>query len=191
MGVGSTAPVTCPLNLRLRLYWCTPSGNDHGMIGGHASGKATTRPITVWLMVRVLPGPPRSPALNEISWRSPNTRDFAGVKRSASSLCKEEGLLRASLGPSVSGARKPFPGTQGRRGQRLGSHATETGLQKSLTGEPSASANLVWPFISWAPPWALLPCRHAKRRTHSPIAQDRAGSCARRLFRLVELGSSS
>jgi hypothetical protein len=28
-------------------------------------------------------------------------------------------------------------------------------------------------------------------RTHGPIAQDRAGPCARRLFRLVELGSSS
>jgi hypothetical protein len=62
---------------------------------------------------------PLTPALNEISWRSPNTRDFAGVNRSASSLCKEEGLLRAGLGPSVSGARKPFPGPRGRRGQSV------------------------------------------------------------------------
>ena len=34
----------------------------------------------------------------------------------------------AARPPSVSGGRKPFPGSQARRGQRLGSHATETGL---------------------------------------------------------------
>ena len=38
---------------------------------------------------------------------------------------------------------------------------------------------------------ALLPCGRAKGRTHNPIAQDRAGPCARYLFRLVELGSSA
>jgi Tripartite tricarboxylate transporter family receptor len=64
-----------------------------------------------------------------------------------------------------------------------------TGAATNIATE--AVVNLVSPFIPWAPPWALLPSRHAKRRTHSPIAQDRAGSCARRLFRLVELGSSS
>ena len=37
----------------------------------------------------------------------------------------------------------------------------------------------------------LLSCCHAEGRTHSPIAEDRVGPCARRLFRLVELGGSS
>ena len=77
--------------------------------------------------------PPRSPALNEISWRSPNTRDFARAHRPASSLCKEEGPLRGCLGLCVSGVRKPFPGALERRGQRLGSHATETGLHARVS----------------------------------------------------------
>src|SRR6266851_9389017 len=43
------------------------------------------------------------------------------------------GIVRDSLGPSVSGDRKPFPGARGRRGQRLGSHATETGLHARIS----------------------------------------------------------
>jgi hypothetical protein len=36
------------------------------------------RLITVWLEVRVLPSPPGSLALAEISWRLPNSRELAG-----------------------------------------------------------------------------------------------------------------
>jgi hypothetical protein len=32
----------------------------------------------VWLEVRILPAPPRSLALAEISWRLPNSRELAG-----------------------------------------------------------------------------------------------------------------
>jgi hypothetical protein len=97
-------------------------------VATHQSSTRSLGCLGIWLEVRILSGPPRSSALNEISWRSPNTRDFAGVNRSASSLCKEEGPLGGSLGPSVSGVRKPFPGARGRRGQRLSLHATKTGL---------------------------------------------------------------
>jgi hypothetical protein len=37
------------------------------------------------------------------------------------------------LGLCVSGVRKPFPGALERRGQRLGSHATETGLHARVS----------------------------------------------------------
>jgi len=53
---------------------------------------------------------------------------LARARKPGSGLCKEGRPLKGSLGPPVSGGRKPFPGSQARRGQRLGSHATETGL---------------------------------------------------------------
>jgi hypothetical protein len=34
--------------------------------------------ITVWLEVRILPGPPGSPTLGEISWLLPNGPELAG-----------------------------------------------------------------------------------------------------------------
>jgi methylase of polypeptide subunit release factors len=37
--------------------------------------------ITAWLQVRVLPGPPRIPALAEISWLRTNSAGLAGSRR--------------------------------------------------------------------------------------------------------------
>jgi hypothetical protein len=75
------------------------------LIFSRSSGIGDASLITVWSEVRILPGPPRTPALNEISCCLPNSRDFARVHWLASSLCKGEELLGGSLGPSVSGAR--------------------------------------------------------------------------------------
>jgi hypothetical protein len=44
----------------------------------------------------------------------PMHRSRIGAVVFASSLCKEEGPLGGSLGPSVSGLRKPFPGARDR-----------------------------------------------------------------------------
>src|SRR5262249_60463487 len=45
-----------------------------------------TLSITGWLEIRVLPGPPRSPTLTEISRGWTNTRGFAGRRASLQSL---------------------------------------------------------------------------------------------------------
>ena len=66
--------------------------------------------ITVWLEVRVLPGPPRTLVLTEISRGLPNTRDLARAFRLAFSLHQEKGPLSGNLGPCVSGLEKTFPG---------------------------------------------------------------------------------
>jgi hypothetical protein len=42
---------------------------------------------------------------------------------------RKKDRLRGNSGPSVSGVQKPFPRSKGRSVQRLGSHATETGLR--------------------------------------------------------------
>jgi hypothetical protein len=59
-------------------------------------------------------------------------RFCAGAQAGFRSL-QEEGPLRGSLGPSVSGGRKPFPGARARTGKRLGSHATETGFHARVS----------------------------------------------------------
>ena len=68
--------------------------------------------ITVWLEVRVLPGPPRTLVLTEISRGLPNTRDLARAFRLAFSLHQEKGPLSGNLGPCVSGLEKAFPGAR-------------------------------------------------------------------------------
>ena len=53
---------------------------------------------TVWLPVRVLPAPPRTPMLTEISRGLTNTPRFCGAAGPACSLCKEEGPLQGQFG---------------------------------------------------------------------------------------------
>src|SRR5262245_2083624 len=54
--------------------------------------------ITVWLEVRVLPAPPCSPTLTEISRGLTNTPRFCGGAGPACSLCREEGPLQRQFG---------------------------------------------------------------------------------------------
>src|SRR6266498_2937018 len=51
--------------------------------------------ITVWLPVRVLPAPPRTPTLTEISRGLTNSPRFRGGVGPAYILCSEEGPFRA------------------------------------------------------------------------------------------------
>jgi hypothetical protein len=56
--------------------------NEHGVIVGHPAGQATAKTITVWLMVRILPAPPRSLTQTEISrflTNSPELEGFVGA----------------------------------------------------------------------------------------------------------------
>jgi len=82
--------------------------------------------ITVWLQVRVLPGPPRTPTLTEISRGLTNTRGFTGAQGQLGISAGKKDRFRGRSGPSVSGGQKQFPEERGKSGQRLGSHATET-----------------------------------------------------------------
>jgi hypothetical protein len=86
--------------------------------------------ITVWLEVRVLPGPPRTPTLTEISRELTNSPRLRGGVGPAYFSARKKGRFRGSSGPSVSGVQKPFPRSLRRSEQRLGSHATETGLRE-------------------------------------------------------------
>jgi hypothetical protein len=62
--------------------------------------------------LRLLPGPPRTLVLTEISRGLPNTRDLARAFRLAFSLHQEKGPLSGNLGPCVSGLEKTFPGAR-------------------------------------------------------------------------------
>src|SRR5438034_4574539 len=65
-----------------------------------------------------------------------NLPDAQAVKSLRSLVRTPQGqqvLEGATTGPFVSCVRKPFPGAQGGRGQRLGSHATETGLHARVS----------------------------------------------------------
>jgi hypothetical protein len=79
--------------------------------------------ITVWLEVRILPGPPGSPAFAEISRRLMNTPELAGFREAARSLQLANWIsvpvsVLLSLGLEVS-----FPGNGDRERQRPGSNA--------------------------------------------------------------------
>src|SRR6266487_6161911 len=54
--------------------------------------------ISVWLPVRVLSAPPRTPMLTEISRGLTNTPRFCGAAGPACSLCREEGPLQRQFG---------------------------------------------------------------------------------------------
>ena len=79
--------------------------------------------ITVWLPVRVLPAPPRTPTLTKISRGLTNSPRFRGGVGPAYILCSEEGGLQRQF-RAFSGVQKPFPRSLRRSDQRLGSHAT-------------------------------------------------------------------
>src|SRR5262249_15199771 len=67
--------------------------------------------ITGWLEVRVLPGPPRSPTLTEISRGLTNTPRFCGGAGPACSLCREEGPLQRQFGAfRLWQSKNRFPG---------------------------------------------------------------------------------
>jgi hypothetical protein len=64
-------------------------------------------PITVWLPVRVLPAPPRTPTLTEISRALTNSPRLRGGVGPAYILsARKKGRFRGSSGPSVSGVQK-------------------------------------------------------------------------------------
>src|SRR5262249_47132342 len=77
--------------------------------------------ITVWLEVRVLPAPPRSPTLTEISRSLTNTRGFAGRRAGLQSLQGRRTASEAVRGLLSLAIQKPFPRSVARRSQRLGS----------------------------------------------------------------------
>src|SRR5262249_20605493 len=66
--------------------------------------------ITVWLPVRVLPGPPRSPTLTEISRGLTNTRGYAGRRAGLQSLQGRRTASEAVRGLLSLAIQKPFPG---------------------------------------------------------------------------------
>src|SRR5262249_30074690 len=88
--------------------------------------------LTVWLEVRVLPAPPCSPTLTEISRGLTSTRGFAGRRAGLQSLQGRRTASEAVRGLLSLAIQKPFPRSVGRSGQRLGSHATETGLRSTV-----------------------------------------------------------
>ncbi len=88
--------------------------------------------ITGWLPVRVLPAPPRSPALIPSSPSPRNTLDFprfgAGVMARSRVSVGNEDRSEADWGPSSLTSEIRFP-VRG-EGPASGSHATETGLHQ-------------------------------------------------------------
>ena len=95
-------------------------------------------PITAWLQVRVLPGPPRTRRPPEISWLFANSAELARCP----GLTGAPETARLRLGGHfrrfVSGRKIPFPGKGDHRGQRLGSNAALTVKEgrASGAGEP-------------------------------------------------------
>src|SRR5262249_17969870 len=66
--------------------------------------------ITVWLAVRVLPAPPRSPTLTEISRGLTNTRGFAGRRAGLQSLQGRRTASEAVRGLLSLQSKNRFPG---------------------------------------------------------------------------------
>ncbi len=75
--------------------------------------------ITVWLEVRVLPGPPRTPPFEEISWRlahSPRLAGFVTPFRSPKRRSNHNSVFSRALSPD---AKSRFLGNRDRAEQRL------------------------------------------------------------------------
>jgi len=66
--------------------------------------------ITVWLPVRVLPAPPRTPTLTEISRGLTNTRGFAGTQGGLQSLLGRRTASEAVRGVLSLATKNRFPG---------------------------------------------------------------------------------
>src|SRR5262249_2836901 len=68
--------------------------------------------ITVWLEVRVLPGPPGSPRIGEISWPRANSPELAGFRAAARSLQYLNGIsVPVSVLLSLA-SKSRFPATE-------------------------------------------------------------------------------
>ena len=80
------SPQGCYRSVRSRMPVLSATIFDAGLI------------TTVWLPVRVLPAPPRTPMLTEISRGLTNTPRFCGAAGPACSLCREEGPLQRQFG---------------------------------------------------------------------------------------------
>src|SRR6266496_1755405 len=97
--------------------------------------------ITVWLPVRVLPAPPRSPALTPSSPSPRNTLDFprfgAGVMARSRSLRETKTVPEADWGPSSLASEIRFPVRGEGPGQRLGSLRQRPVCMQEIRG-PSA-----------------------------------------------------
>src|SRR6266516_2899975 len=97
--------------------------------------------ITVWLPVRVLPAPPRSPALTPSSPSPRNTLDFprfgAGVMARSRSLRETKTVPEADWRPSSLASEIRFPVRGEGPGQRLGSLRQRPVCMQEIRG-PSA-----------------------------------------------------
>jgi hypothetical protein len=81
---------------------------------------------TVWLQVRVLPSPPRTLALPEISCNRSNTPHLAGFVTAFRSPNETTGVHESCFGAFVSGPEIPFPGKQRPVGAETGSKSRVT-----------------------------------------------------------------
>src|SRR5262245_3230698 len=100
----------------------TVASNARARSRGQANEPTTFPLITVWLEVRILPGPPGSPRFAEISRRLANSPELAGFRAAARSLQSANWIsvpvsVLLSLGLEIT-----FPGNGDRRPQRLGSN---------------------------------------------------------------------
>jgi hypothetical protein len=80
--------------------------------------------ITVWLEVRILPGPPGSRPIAEISWRLANSPELAGLSCSRLVSGQVHLSLRRHFGPLSLALKNTFPGNGDLCCRRRGSNAT-------------------------------------------------------------------
>ena len=98
-------------NIPGRAHWTeltTASGS--GRINGSRPWRDPWIAATIWLPVRVLLAPPRSPTLTEISRGLTNTRGFAGRRAGLQSLQGRRTASEAVRGLLSLAIQKPFPG---------------------------------------------------------------------------------
>ena len=88
--------------------------------------------LRAWHAVRVLSGPPRTPMQTAVSRSLANSPQFAGIFAvqipDVPSLSHAEVAIALILAPQSPAPEIRFPACGQGHGQRLGSHATETGL---------------------------------------------------------------
>jgi hypothetical protein len=124
--LSEAGPITAPVSHQKRSQRDATSTFEHVKSSGKSTQAIFVPPlITVWLEVRILPGPPGSPRIAEISRRLANSPELAGM--SWSRLVSETVATGAGryFGPLSLARKNTFPGN--------GDHeCPETGLNVML-----------------------------------------------------------